>query len=628
MKSSEQAARASAHARGKASGARARRPAQPVSTALVLVATLAGTSRADDPAEAMREGLRSYGQGEFDKARDRFAAAREQFDGRDAAKCRTAAFDQACAAHRKGDAAQAREWYLKAGLAHDKELAASAHFNLGSLAAEEANTLAGEHPENVAPEKRQEILDQLKAAVASFRHCLDLQPENSHARRDIELVRQWIKYYGDRWQARDREQRRQETNLVAFLEFLIETERALREAVKALATTSPADAFAEPKRQQEELQQEIPALKEKIRSELAPQQSGGGSTPPGNSPELEQGIALLQGWADAAGDKMSSAARHLGGRQAQPAGSRPTIRDRRTGEDLGCRDPVPCPACSRSGRPDAHRPISRTVPPPRMRSQRVARLPVKTIRSKVTPSLQAKLHRRGPVILRSGQRAKIWRRSRKLRSGRSVERNCSSSRPRANWHGWRSHGPTTTQGREQDSATGKSDPPDAKTAKPQSVDPKQLKEGYQQAIKLAPRAIEQMERAINALKQKNPQAAYPPAEEARKILEEIQKAQPRNDQQDKQKQDQNKKNEEQEKQDQKKQQQQDQQKEKEDRQQQETAKAKTRKRRSGKSQTRLTSRNVMRKTSSLGPKSHAIGSRKRCARSANGSRKSGNETVQ
>ena len=136
--------------------------------------------------------------------------------------------------HRKGDVAQAREWYLKAGLAHDKRLAAAAHFNLGTLAAEEAGKLAGEHPENVAPDKRQEILDQLKAAIASFRHCLDVQTENPRARRDIELVRQWIKYYSDQWQARDREKRRQETNLIAFLEFLIETQAALRESVKEL----------------------------------------------------------------------------------------------------------------------------------------------------------------------------------------------------------------------------------------------------------------------------------------------------------------------------------------------------------------------------------------------------------
>ena len=223
--------------------ARAAGVAEPIATALVLVASVAGVSRADNPAQVVRDGLRWYEKGEFDKAREKFASAREQFDGADAAKAAIAAFDQACASHRKGDVGQAREWYLKAGLAHDKGLAASAHFNLGTLAAEEARRLAGEQPENVAPEKRQEIVDQLKTAVISFRHCLELQPDNTHARRDIELVRQWIKYYADRWPAHDREKRRQETNLIAFLEFLIETQRALRESVKALPATAPCRRF-------------------------------------------------------------------------------------------------------------------------------------------------------------------------------------------------------------------------------------------------------------------------------------------------------------------------------------------------------------------------------------------------
>ena len=170
--------------------------------------------------------------------------------------------------------AQARESYLKAGLAHDKGLAASAHFNLGTLAAENAGRLAGEHPENVAPDKRQEILDELKKAVSSFRHCLELQPDNARARRDIELVRQWIKYYTRPVARHDRETRRRETNLVAFLEFLIESQRALRESVKALTATSPADAFAEPKRLQEELREEITPLQDKIKTELPPKPSG------------------------------------------------------------------------------------------------------------------------------------------------------------------------------------------------------------------------------------------------------------------------------------------------------------------------------------------------------------------
>ena len=106
---------------------------------------------------------------------------------------------------------------------------------------------------------------------------------------------------------------------MAFLEFLIETQRALRDSVRGLPATAPADAYAEPKRVQEELQEEIAPLKEKIKSELAPQQAAAGTAPPANSSELEQGITLLQTWASAAGEKMLSAAGHLDGRRAASA---------------------------------------------------------------------------------------------------------------------------------------------------------------------------------------------------------------------------------------------------------------------------------------------------------------------
>src|SRR5262249_7884099 len=108
----------------------------------------------------------------------------------------------------------------------------------------------------------------------------------------------------------------------------------------------------------------------------------------------------------------------------------------------------------------------------------------------------------------------------------------------------------------QKPATKQGQPPDASATAPKPVDPKEVRAGYQKAIELGPKAVEQMERVLKSLKQKEPQAAYPPAEEARKILEEIQKAQPKQDQQDQKKQEQDKKNE---NQDQKKQDQKDQQ---------------------------------------------------------------------
>jgi Ca-activated chloride channel family protein len=545
----------------------------PVGAALVLVASLAGISLADNPADAVREGLRWYGKGEFDKAREKFAAAREQFDKGDVAKAAIAAFDLACAAHRKGDVAQAREWYLKAGLAHDKALAASAHFNLGTLAAGEAGKLAGEHPENVPAEKRQEILDQLKAAVASFRHCVELEPSNAHARRDIELLRQWIKYYTDQWRARDRDARRQQMNLVAFLEFLIESQAALRESVKALTTTAPADVFAELNRSQNELLEEIPALKEKIQTELAPQQSPALSHPQGNPPELEQGLKLLQEWASAAGEKMSSAANHLDGRQARPAAAeeQSAIDELEKiwdavipfhaliARDLANETKIVqslAPNASAESKSEADKPESKAGNekstaengPHRDESQRAPKSP-STAAGPATLGTEAE--DMAPI---TELQERTLRRTQLLKLKAQAELDRLEKAP-----------PPGAEPKRQVASSPKRDPnaPPSGQAKP--VDPKEIKAGYQKAIELAPRAVEQMEQAVKSLKQKDQQAAYPPADRARKILEEIQKAQPREDQpdqkqQDQKQKDQNKQNEDPSKKDQQNQQKNDQQK--------------------------------------------------------------------
>ena len=465
-------------------------------------------------------------------------------------KAAIAAFDQACALHRKGDVAQARELYLKAGLAHDKQLASRAHFNLGTLAAEEARRLSGEQPETVAPEKRQEVLDQLKIAVASFRHCLELQPENSHARRDIELLRQWIKYYTDRWRAFDREKRRQETNLMAFLEFLIETQRALRESVKALTATSPADAFAEPKRLQDELQEEIPTLTEKIKTELTPQQSAGGSPPQGNSQELEQGIKLLQGWATAAGTKMSSAAQHLDSRRAEPAAAdqQSAIDELEKIWDAV----IPFQGLLARDLKDQTTIAQTLAPAPPIDSNSGTNEPTgkdDSDRDKATSSSKGNSAGTGPPALTS-EREDLEplneMQQRTLRRTRLLKLKAEAELERLE---------KTQQGDAEKKAAVPSPapngPPDAGAGKAKPVDPKEIKKGYQKAIELTPRAVEQMERTIKSLKQKDAKAAYPPAEGARKILEEIQNAQPKQEEQDQKQQNEDKKNDDQQKQDQK-----------------------------------------------------------------------------
>jgi len=541
---------------------RSRARAASAAAVLALFTSSATTIRADDPADTLRDGLQFYHDDEFNKAREKFAAARDEFDKADAAKAAVAAFDEACAWHKSGDVDHAREWYLKAGLAHDRRLAAAAHFNLGTLSAEEARRLAGEHPESLPPDKRQPVLDQLKAAVASFRHSLELQTDNSRARRDIELVRQWIKYYTGKWYEHDRQKRRDETNLVAFLEYLIETQKALRESVKSLPATAPTDAFAELKRLQEELREEIAPLREKIRTELQPQDPAGGNAPPvnsqgassqgANSQELEQGIALLTGWADEAGEKMYSASRNLASRQAGKAAADEqkaidelekiweavipfsALLARDLADQTQIARTIEPPAASASKADDSNpaeepMPDRDDEPPPANSPARAAHPALATESEDLAPLAE--------MQERTGRRTQLL----KLKAEAELERLENSPPPDAS------------------AAPPDDDPNSPGAAHPKPVDPEQLKAGFQKAIELAPQAVEQMELASKALQQKDRKSAYPPAEEARKILEEIQKAQPRQEQPE-QKQDQDKKKDDEKKDDQQKQGQKDQEK--------------------------------------------------------------------
>jgi Ca-activated chloride channel family protein len=534
---------------------RARSNIQSVATVLALFAFVPETMRADDPEESVREGLQLYREDQFDKARDKFATARGEFDKADAAKAAIAAFDEACASHRNGDVDHAREWYLKAGLAHDRPLAAAAHFNLGTLAGEEARRLAGEKPETVPADKRQAILDQLKGAVASFRHSLELQPDNARARRDIELVRLWIKYYTGKWYEHDRQKRRQETNLVAFLEYLIETQKALRESAKSLPATAPIDAFAELKRLQDELHDEIGPLKEKIKADLQPKDPAGGNAPQANSQELEQGIALLQGWADNSGEKMFSAARKLASRQGTSAAA-----DQQAAIDeleniwdavipfsaLLARDLADQTQIARTLEPVATHAKEREEGQP-ADEPGFDRDDTKSVapEAEASGAQQALIADDGNLAPLAEQQERTSRRTQllKLKAEAELERLEQS--------------PPPTEAQPPDDA--KSDDGDSGKAHPKPIDPEQLKAGFQKAIELAPQAVEQMERGVKSLKRKDRQSAYPPAEEARKILEEIQKAQPKQEHPE-QKQDQDKKDEDQEKQDQKDQEKKDQQK--------------------------------------------------------------------
>ena len=505
--------------------------------AFLLIEGLGSLVMATEPANAVREGLRLYAKEQYQDAASQFAVATEELDKQKSTSASITAFDEACAAHRNGDLEHARESYLRAGLSQDRSIAVASHFNLGMLAAGKGKELSGNQPELVPPDKRQEILDQLTLAITSYRHCLELQPSHAPSRRNLELIRQWVKHYSDQWRARDRQKRRDESNLLVFLEFLMQTQTALKATVNQLPEPIRSDTFAELKRAQGELQEEILTLREKIETQLRPQPDPQTGTAPPASSELEEGIKLLQSWADTAGEKMTSSARNLGAKDRDRAMAdqqtsieelekiweavvpfRPLLAkelaDQTTiatalspslppktaaGNEAASTDPQPLPIATDNVTTDEATTKENTT-----------KENAKGLGAQVPPRTNPQGQIEADDLTKwEKQQNHTLKRARLLRPKAESELNDLENKP----------APASPA---VDPAQGET----AATDQPE-VDPEEAKAGYRKAIELAPQVVREMEAAINAMKQQDRPAAATHAEEARRILAEMQQAQPK-----------------------------------------------------------------------------------------------------
>ena len=536
----------------------------------VCFGLLSGQIEAGESHEQVREGLRHYQAAEYDSAQKLFATATEELDKSRSSQAAISAFDEACALHRKGDKEKARERYLKAGLSPDKTISTASHFNLGTLSAENARSIAGTYPENVAAEDRQKILDELKQAVASYRHALELNPEHQPSRRNLELVRTWIKYYSDRWNEIDRQKRRDESDLIQFLEFLMMTQTALKQSVQQLPQNASLDVYAQLKKNQDELAEELPFLREKIAKELQPQStpSGPGASSQPLPPELKQGIELLQSWSDKAADEMQAASSQLF--KAKPADAvahqqgavaqldqiwdavipfHPLLAkelDEQTAiaEQLSLHETTASAAPEDSpsdapALPDGFVPISPAADPTTssVASEKAAEATTAAEKIKSNNPKAASTPLPSDVILDESALLRLMeQQSTALRKARLLAPKAQAelSRLEAN--------PAEAVAAEPVAAEpvlGAS--PDATVADQNAaprVDPEKLKQGLQKAVELSPKAVESMQLAVDHLQRKDSKLAAAPAEEARRILEEIQNAQPEQPQQDQNKEDQ------------------------------------------------------------------------------------------
>ncbi len=488
-----------------------------------LLFVLAKGAVADDTTNKIREGMRLYSAEQYDEASRSFAAASESFEKAKSDKAAIAAFDEACALHRKGDLELARERYLKAGLSQDKGIATSAHFNIGVIASEQARKLAGEKPETVPADKRKEILDEVSRSIDSYRHCLELQPQHSQARHNLELLRQWTKYYSDRWRDADLQKRRDQTNLIQFLEYLFKAQLSLKDTSEGLGPSTSPNSFAELKRVQEELRDEIPFLKDKIDLELRPKEEdakgeANHSISAQDKADIERGITLLSTWADEAGTKMANAGKDLMKREAIAAAE----NQQRAADQLDqIWDAVvpfhPLLANELSQQTE----IAKQLTPPSTNDARedlddTSEKPEEPENQQPQQKLEVN-DQDWSQLLKKQER--VLRKARLLQPKAESELSQVESQPTA----------------EQTANTTPSTEGENAESKPK-VDPEVIKAGYQKDIELAPKAVEEMEAAVKQLNKRERQLSATHAEEARRILQEIQDAQPKNPDQDQQEQ--------------------------------------------------------------------------------------------
>lgn len=505
----------------------------------------------------LRTGIKYFEQDKFEEARKEFSAAGAELEKVKSEKVAVAAFDEGCAYHRQGEHEKAKDCYLKAGLSRDRSVALASHFNLGTMSAEKGRKLAGDQPEDVPPKEREAILIELKQAIASYRHCIELNPDHLPSRRNLELLRNWIKYYGDRWRERDRQKLRDESNLLEFLEFVIKTQGSLQSSVKQFPKNVAGDAFAELKRMQTELREELPTLQGKIAKELIPpdlQQNNAAQAIP---EEIQEGIKLLQSWANAADKKMDAASKELGKSDAnativeQQAALdeldkiwdavipfRPLLIKELAEQTGIVKSLLPESTPALEDKSNNIEPIENElakntdgrskVEDPKNEKETIEKPSEdETDRSQAIPKAASKL-----IVLTdeqakqlAEQQAKVLQKAKLLSPKAEAELEREEKRPP----------PTDADSPSTDAASSsvdsKSNPTNAKdSTTPESDDSDKLKAGLKKAIELAPKAVDAMEEALKSLKKRDNFTAGSHAEEARRILDEILKAQPKNEQ--------------------------------------------------------------------------------------------------
>jgi hypothetical protein len=227
--------------------------------------------------QQVRTGLKQHQAGDYNAAAESFAEAQKNLPEEP-----RVTYDRACALAAQGRREEATDLFQQAALAREPKLVASSHYNLGCLVAQEAKALFGEKPEDADVATREQGVKLLHQAVSHYRDCLRVDSNHTAARKNLETLRLWIKYMGDVWAQRDREKRRDEMDLLQFLEWIDGEQRMLEAATKALGQIdgSPRQrqAVAQTEDSQRLLANEIEPLQQKLEAAITGDQPADATT--------------------------------------------------------------------------------------------------------------------------------------------------------------------------------------------------------------------------------------------------------------------------------------------------------------------------------------------------------------
>ena len=227
--------------------------------------------------QQVRAGLAQHQAGDYSAAAESFSEAQKMLPEEP-----RVTYDRACALAAQGKREEATDLFQQAAIAREPGLVAASHYNLGCLAAGEARELFGDKPEEAEVATREQGVKLLHQAVSHYRDCLRVDTNHAAARKNLETLRLWIKHMEDVWAQRDREKRRDEMDLLQFLEWIDGEQRTLEAGTKALGQIdgSPRQrqAVAQTEDAQRLLADEIEPLQQKIEAALSGEQPADATT--------------------------------------------------------------------------------------------------------------------------------------------------------------------------------------------------------------------------------------------------------------------------------------------------------------------------------------------------------------